>query len=300
MDIVATKQLTKRFGSIFALQQVDLQLPPGRIYGLVGNNGAGKTTLFRLLAGLLQPSAGSYSLLGESTSRGQNRARKRIGFLIEGPIYYPTMSARSNLRNIQLLLGRKDKIEITNALVLVGLDPNSKQLMHNYSMGMKQRYGIAAALIGDPELLILDEPLNGLDPRGAREINTLLKSLCAQGKTIILSSHILSELYKTATDYIFMEKGRIIEQITHETLEERCGFQLIVRCSDIQLAAETLRESALDCEVLIDNDRLCLPHCTATAGEISRLLKKVGLDSHIETAGITLEDYFFSLLEKSS
>ena len=300
MEMLTTQKLSKRFGSVNALLEVDLQLSPGKIYGLVGNNGAGKTTLFRLLAGLLRPSSGSFTLLGESTPRGLNKARKRVGFLIERPIYYPTMSAPSNLRNIQLLLGRKDKHEISDALELVGLNPNSKQLMHNYSMGMQQRYGIAAALIGDPELLILDEPLNGLDPSGVREMNALFKSLCAQGKTIVLSSHILSELYKTATDYIFMDHGRVIEQISHETLEERCGFQLIVRCPDIPLAAKTLQESSLDCELLIEENCLRLPHCTATAGEISRLLKTAGLVPQIETSGITLEDYFFGLLEKHS
>lgn len=296
MYIIQTKELSKNFKNTAALQVVDLALESGRIYGLVGNNGAGKTTLFRVLAGLVCPSSGSFELFGESTLKGLNQARRRVGFLIDNGVYYPTLSARTNLRNIQLLLGNGEKSDIDAVLERVGLDPSSRQLLANYSMGMKQRYGLAAALIGDPELLILDEPLNGLDPGGTQEINSLLKQLQKQGKTILLSSHLLAKLYETASEYIFMDHGRIIEQISHETLEERCGFQLTVRADDVDRAEKILHDAKPELKMIVEQDCLRLPHCTATAGEISRVLVNMNLKAQVETSGISLEDYFFGLL----
>jgi len=299
MYIIETKQLSKNFRNIKALKSVDLQLKPGKIYGLVGNNGAGKTTLFRLLAGLARPTEGSFSLFGETSTRGLNQARKHCGFLIESAVYYPSMTAQSNLRNVQLLLGRGNKADIARTLEQVGLNPKSRQLMTSYSMGMKQRYGLAAALIGDPELLILDEPLNGLDPRGAREINQLLKDLCAQGKTILLSSHLLGELYKTATDYIFMDHGRIIKQLSHKELENLCGFEIVIRTADLPNAEAVLHREIPDVELVMEPGCIRLLHSTATAGEIQRMLYTEGMEVRIETSGITLEDYFLALVEGS-
>lgn len=298
MYIIQTKKLSKNFKNVNALQAVDLALEPGKIYGLVGNNGAGKTTLFRILAGLAHPSSGSFELFGESTPKGLNQARRRVGFLIDNGVYYPTLSARTNLRNVQLLLGHGEKSDVDAVLERVGLDPNSRQLLANYSMGMKQRYGLAAALVGEPELLVLDEPLNGLDPGGTQEINSLLKQLQKQGKTILLSSHLLAKLYETANEYIFMDHGRIIEQISHETLEERCGFQLTVRADDIDRAEKLLHDSKPELKMIAEQDCLRLPHCTATAGEISRILVSGKINAQVETSGISLEDYFFGLLEE--
>ena len=295
MYILETKALTKTYREANALQGIDLALEPGKIYGLVGNNGAGKTTLFRILGGLARPTSGSVSLFGAATKKGLNRARKRIGFLIESPVYYPTLSARSNLRNVQLLCGGEDKDELRRVLEQVGLNPDSHQPLRHYSTGMKQRYGLAAALVGDPELLVLDEPLNGLDPQGALDMNKLLLRLRDQGKTILLSSHLLAQLYKTATDYLFLDHGRVLEQITHAELDERCGFQLTVRSEDLRQAARALEETRPDLEMIVEEDCIRLVHCAATAGEITGTLRNRRITAAVETSGISLEDYFLAL-----
>ena len=298
MYIIQTNALTKQYKEVPALREVTLALEPGKIYGLVGNNGAGKTTLFRILAGLAFPTAGSYSLFGETTQKGLNQAREKIGFLIESPIFYSSMSAKDNLKSVQLLLGRKDKEEISRVLELVGLHPTSRQTLRTFSTGMKQRYGLAAALIGDPELLVLDEPLNGLDVEGIQDINRLLVELKDQGKTILLSSHLLAQLYKTATDYIFMDHGQILEQITHAELDERCGFQLTVRTGDIPYAAKVLAEVRPDLEMEVEEDCIRLIHCSDTAGSITGTLRNHRITATVETSGISLEDYFLALVGK--
>lgn len=298
MFVIETKKLDKEYRAAHALRGVDLSLQPGHIYGLVGNNGAGKTTLFRILAGLARPTSGTFSLFGETTEKGLNQARKRIGFLIEAPVFYPAMTAQANLRNVQLLLGKGSKEDIPPLLERVGLPPRSKQQLHSYSTGMKQRYGLAAALIGDPELMILDEPLNGLDPEGTREINALLQEFRAAGKTILLSSHLLAELYKVATDYIFMDHGRIIQQVNHPALQDLCDFRMTVRTDRPQEAAEILRSRLPDIdEIELGEGCLILPHCTQTAGSIQMHLRENAIESKVETSGITLEDYFLHLVE---
>ena len=298
MYIIETNALTKQYQGIAALREVTLALEPGKIYGLVGNNGAGKTTLFRILAGLAFPTSGSYSLFGQTTEKGLNQAREKTGFLIESPIYYSSMSARDNLKSVQLLLGRKDNSELSRVLDLVGLNPTSRQTLRTFSTGMKQRYGLAAAMIGDPDLLVLDEPLNGLDVQGTQDINRLLTQLRDQGKTILLSSHLLAQLYKTATDYIFMDHGQILEQITHEELDERCGFRLTVRTEDIRQTARVLEEIRPDLEMIVEEDCIHLVHCSDTAGSITGALRNRRITATVETSGISLEDYFLALVGK--
>ncbi len=300
MYIIETKQLEKTYQKARALRGVDLQLEAGRIYGLVGNNGAGKTTLFRILAGLARPTKGSFSLLGETTERGQNKARKKVGFLIEEPVFYPNMSAGANLRNIQLMLGGGKKAELTHLLELVGLEPASRQRLRTFSMGMKQRYGLAAAMVGDPTLLVLDEPLNGLDPRGTREINALLQDLVKQGKTVLLSSHLLAQLYNIATDYIFMDHGKVIRELSHRELQNLCDFRMTVRTAEPAKAEAVLRQNLPEIEEIQTGEGcLILPYCTQNSGSVLRVLRESQLEATVETSGQSLEDYFLSLVDQA-
>ena len=299
--ILRTTQLAKRYRTKPVLDGLNLSLDSGGIYGLVGNNGAGKTTLFRILAGTIFPSSGAFSIFGETTTSGLNKARKRMGFLIDRPVYSPNMTAAFNLRNIQLLLGEQSKDRIAETLALVGLDPSSRQPMRTYSMGMLQRYGLAAALIGDPDLLILDEPLNGLDPASTREINALLLSLQKQGKTIILSSHLLTELHKVASDFIFLDKGKLIQQLSRHALDHLCDFALTVHTPEPERAAKALASALPDIdEIHINSDGdLILPHCTQSPNRIVMALQAENINGNVNAQGIGLEDYFIDLIKAS-
>ncbi len=223
-EVLRTRDLTKRYKGKTALDGLSVSLEEGHIYGLVGANGAGKTTLMRLLAGLSEPTAGSFSLFGGDTPAELCRARKRVGFLIESPIAYDSLSLRRNLTLQAALLGGPDRkqmgalrqeLDITERKV-------GKRRYGSCSMGEKQRYGIAAALLGDPELLVLDEPANGLDPAGTRELRELLlRRNREKGTTMLISSHILEELHLLATDYLFLHEGKLLLSLTAEELDAR-------------------------------------------------------------------------------
>jgi ABC-2 type transport system ATP-binding protein len=225
MSVLQVNGLTKVYGNITVLDHVSFCLESGHIYGFVGNNGAGKTTLIRIITGLARQTSGSYSLLNAESEKDIMKARSRIGALVESPIFYPDMSARQNLIMQSKVRGVTDKRQIDELLRMVRLDSRtSKKIMRNYSTGMKQRYGLAFALLGSPEFLILDEPLNGLDVSGMDDISALLSSLNREnGTTILLSSHILSRLHMLATDYIFIDYGKIIECITAQELDLKTG-----------------------------------------------------------------------------
>jgi len=222
-----TKAYTGRLGKkgdvLTALDSLDLTLEAGRIYGLVGNNGAGKTTLMRIIAGLAFPTAGSFRLLGAETEKELFSARQRIGCLISQPAGYEDLSLWQNLRAQELLLPEGKAGDLRELCALVGLDEHTRRRsLRKASTGEKQRYGLASALLGDPELLILDEPMNGLDPSGAAEMRSLLLELHRErGKTILISSHLLAELHQVATDYIFLRRGRLLETLTAEELDLR-------------------------------------------------------------------------------
>lgn len=217
--VFEARGITKRYKGITALDGVNITLERGHIYGFVGNNGAGKTTLMRIIAGLTTPDEGEVFLFGENSRADLTEARKRIGFLIENPVFYPDMSARQNLV-AQCILRGADKREADRLLREVGLDrSDARRSVRKYSTGMRQRYGLALAMVGDPEFLVLDEPLSGIDVEGMDDICELLvRKAQEDGATLLISSHQLARLEDVATDYIFLNHGRVIETITAEEL----------------------------------------------------------------------------------
>ncbi len=241
--VLKTQGVTKEYRGFKALDNVSITLESGRIYGLIGKNGAGKTTLMRLIAGLSFPTEGKLSLFGSVTGKQYQEELKRLGCLIEYPSMNGAMTAKENLKLHRIMRGIPDNKQDEELLELVGLKDTGKKKVKNYSLGMKQRLGIAIALIANPELLILDEPVNGLDPIGVVEIRNLIKQICKERNIcILISSHNLPELFQTATDYIIIDQGKIMQTLTLEELEEHCSHHLIVECEETEKAVWVLEE----------------------------------------------------------
>lgn len=212
--VLETKGLSKTYGHTYALNGVDMTIPAGSIYGLVGKNGSGKTTLMRLVAGLASPSGGTSTLYGARDGAGLREARKKIGAVIESPAVFPTMTAWDNLAMQCHIKGVRDTACIRELLKTVGLADTGKKKAYNFSLGMKQRLALAIVLVGNPDFLLLDEPANGLDPEGIIEMRELLLRLSHEnGKTILISSHILTELSRLATHYGFINDGKLIREV---------------------------------------------------------------------------------------
>lgn len=293
--ILRTIDLTKKYKDQIALDHVNLDVRKGDIYGFIGQNGAGKSTLLRVATALARPTSGAVSLFGESSEAGLIEARKRVGAIIESPTLYPDMTARDNLEVHRLLRGIPGKSSISKALALVGLQDTGKKKARNFSLGMKQRLGVAIALLGDPELLILDEPTNGLDPKGIVELRELIKKLNREmGITILISSHILSELHQMATKYGIIHKGKLLEQITHEELDEKCKQHLRIRVDDASKAATVLEMDlgTQDYEVLQDGT-IKLYSLIHDVRRVSMALTSSGLViEYFAPGGDDLETYF--------
>lgn len=232
-SIIETKNLTKEYKKCTALNQVNLQVNRGEIYGLVGANGAGKTTLLKILTGQIFASNGEFTLFGAHEQREQEKQRKRIGAIIETPGFYPQLTIEQNVEYYRIQRGIPGASTCENIIRLVGLWEVRKKKGKTLSLGMKQRLGLAIALLGEPELLLLDEPINGLDPSGIIEMRNLLKKINQEKNiTIVISSHILSELEQLATVYGFLDKGNLLEQITAAELRNKCGTYLDISISD--------------------------------------------------------------------
>ncbi|MBO4319987.1 MAG: ATP-binding cassette domain-containing protein [Treponema sp.] len=215
--LLELKNITKVYGRQHALSNVSFSMEKGRIYGFVGENGAGKTTAMRIITGLSNPTSGTVELFGSSDKKSIAQNRKKLGCMIEGPVFEPSLDATENLRLYALLYGMKDFSIIPSLLERTGLSNTGNKKLRDFSLGMKQRLGIAASLISSPELLVLDEPVNGLDPLGMISVRKLLLSLQKDdGITIIISSHILAELQELATDYIFISEGKILSCVSAE------------------------------------------------------------------------------------
>ncbi len=252
--VLETQNLCKQYGHFKALGGLSMHVPQGAIYGFVGKNGAGKTTLIRLICGLQRPTSGSYRLYGQDAqSREIQRARRRMGAVVETPSVYQDMTAVENLRQQYRILGRPSEDGIEELLQLVGLGDTGKKKAKNFSLGMRQRLGIAVALAGDPDFLVLDEPVNGLDPQGIVEIRELILRLNRERNiTVLISSHILDELSRLATYYGFIDGGRIVREISAEDLEAACRKCLRVEVSDVMALSRVLDRMHLEYRIISD------------------------------------------------
>lgn len=247
MYALETEKLSKSYGRFKVLDGLDVHVPQGAIYGLVGKNGAGKTTLIRIICGLQSPTSGGFSIYGVPSAGRINSARTRIGAVVETPSIYSDMSARDNLRMQYRVLGLPSEADIEKLLKLVGLSDTGRKKAGHFSLGMRQRLGIAVALAGSPDLLILDEPINGLDPQGIIEIRELILKLNRElGITVLVSSHNLDELSRIATHYGFINEGRTVREISRQELDKACRrcMRLVVR--NMPALCKVLDESGLD------------------------------------------------------
>lgn len=293
--ILQTNRLTKKYHNDFALKDVNINIKKGEIYGLIGQNGAGKSTLLRLITGLAFPTGGTITIFNHNHSEKVRDAQKRIGAIIEHPALFPNMTAYENLEVHRLQKGIPGKACIKNTLELVGLENTGKKKVKNFSLGMKQRLGLAIALLSDPELLILDEPTNGLDPMGIVEMRELIRKLNREkGLTVLISSHILTELYKTATCFGIIHKGELLEELTTKELDEKCRQHLRIKVDQPQLAVTILEEKLQtnDFEVMPDGT-IKLYSYLDDVRTVSRTLTARGLIlEHLSQNGDSLESYF--------
>ena len=250
--VLTTQNLSKSYSKFQALDHFTMHVPKGAIYGFVGRNGAGKTTLIRLVCGLQSPTAGSYSIYGiDYKDKRISKSRRRMGAVVETPAIYMDMTAAENLKQQYLLLGMPSYEGIDELLALVGLENTGKKKTRNFSLGMKQRLGIAIALAGDPDFLVLDEPVNGLDPQGIIEIRELILKLNRERQiTVLISSHILDELSRLATHYGFIDKGRMVKEMSAAELEAACRKCMRVEVSNTAALSRVLDGMGVEYKIL--------------------------------------------------
>lgn len=295
--VLQTEALTKTYKGVNVVNKVSLSVRPGDIYGFVGKNGAGKTTFIRTVLGLTKPSGGSFRLFdGQELSK----ARKRIGSLIEAPALYKNMTAADNLKMYSLLIGA-DTAAAADLLKTVGLSDTGKKAVSNFSLGMKQRLGIAMALVGDPDFLILDEPINGLDPKGIVEIRELLLQLSQEGKTIFISSHILGELEKIATRYGIISEGKLIEELTAEHLKEICVARTLIKTNNPEKALQVAQRHLQTQSVAIENGVLVVSSPIDNIGQLTNeMFREDIIVSGISNDDNSAEQYFIRKMEEGS
>lgn len=295
--------ITKKYKQSYALNNFNMEIQQGTIYGFVGKNGAGKTTLIRILAGFSKQTSGKIELFGESDNGKLHKKRGCINGIIETPWYYPNMTAQDNLEICRLQRGITEKGCIKSVLQIVGLQDVSAKKVRDFSLGMRQRLGLAMGLLGNPKLLFLDEPINGLDPVGIIELRELLKKLNKEyGITILISSHLLSELHQLATCYGFIHKGKMIEQITANALEEKCKKYLYIKVCDAVKAEAILRTTfhTGNLEVISENE-INLYEAFDKTGEIVKALASEEITvEEISVKGNDLEKYYISLIERKN
>ncbi|MBO4390747.1 MAG: ATP-binding cassette domain-containing protein [Lachnospiraceae bacterium] len=295
--VFKTDGLNKTYGSFQALNNLKMAVPKGSIYGFVGKNGAGKTTLMRILCGLQMPTTGDFELYGvKGRSSKIHEARRRIGSVVETPALYTDMTAEDNLKLQCQILGLPDYKSIPELLSLVGLENTGKKKVKNFSLGMRQRLGIAVALCGEPDLLVLDEPINGLDPQGIVEIRELIMKLNAERKiTVIISSHILDELAKLATYYGFIDKGHIVKEMSADELEGAFRKSIRIRVDHMEGLTKTLESRGLEYKVISETecDIYAMPMITDLA--LALLEEKCNIISVTEKDE-SLEGFYLSLV----
>ncbi len=295
-DIIETNGLCKQYGKFLRVKDLDLKVPGGAVYGFLGPNGAGKSTTMKMLLGIARPTAGTISVFGKQVnSRNRLSILKHVGSLIESPSYYGHLTGAENLRIICVLKGVPDR-DINRVLQIVRLENQKEKKVAQYSMGMKQRLGLACALLGNPKLLILDEPTNGLDPAGIQEMRELICSLPQQyGMTVMVSSHLLSEIDQIAANVGIISHGELVFQDRLSTLHERSRTSIAVRTQNNEAAVRIFDEQGVSCRR--QDDYLLLPKLSDNelAGHISGLFEsKIGV-VRIEERRKSLEDIFIEL-----
>lgn len=295
--VLRTNALSKNYVAFKALNELTMNVPKGAIYGFVGKNGAGKTTLIRIVCGLQEPTSGEYTLYGrKNTDKEIVKSRRRIGAVVETPSIYLDMTAEDNLKQQYRILGLPSFDGLIDILRLVGLDNTGKKKAKNFSLGMRQRLGIAMALVGSPDFLVLDEPVNGLDPQGIIEIRELILKLNREQQiTIMISSHILDELSKIATHYGFIDNGCIVKEISADELEAACRKCIRLEVSDVRILACVLDKMQIEYNILSDTkaDVFAKINISKLAIALSKEnCEVISMNEHDES----LESYFIGLV----
>lgn len=296
--VLNTKQLSKRYKSFTALDNADMTVYREDIYGLIGRNGAGKTTLMKIVTGLTDKSGGEYEIFGKKGAAA-DKEKRRIGCLIENPAFFGGMTAYQNLKYYALQKGITDEKQIDEALSLVNLSDVRNKKFKKFSLGMKQRLGIALAVMDNPDLVILDEPINGLDPIGISELRETFRKLSKErGVTLVISSHILSELYVVANRFLFIDKGKVLKEITKEELDLECSRCIVLKTDDTKRAATVLENKlGISDYKVIDSQELRIYDEKAKPDELNKVLIKNDVNiMGITESGVSLEDYFKSLV----
>ena len=295
--IVSTSELSKVYNKVYAVDHVNMHIKKGSIYGFVGENGSGKTTIIRLLMGLALPTTGTYDLFNENVKSKKIYAiRNKISAIVEAPSLVPSTTAKENLRYACMYYGIKEDEElIAESLKSVGLGDTGKKTVKNFSLGMRQRLGIALLLLNKPELLLLDEPMNGLDPSGVAELRELIIDLNKQGITFLISSHILSELEKVATHYGFISHGKLLKEISSEELLEECQKGIEIKHHDLDLVEKALQEIGLK-QVKRNPNHIRITD-DITPLELLQKLHNKGIEiSDIRTSDVNVEEYYLHLI----
>lgn len=293
--IIETKNLTKQYSEQKSVASLNIHVKKGRIYGLLGRNGAGKTTIMKMLLNLTRPTSGEVYIFGKSIQGNEKKILPRIGSLIEAPGFYPNLTGKENLKIFAMLRGVSKRSAVREALEVVGLPYGDKKLFSQYSLGMKQRLAIALAIMHDPELLILDEPINGLDPIGIAEVRSFIRQLCdVKGKTVLISSHILSEISLLVDDIGIIDHGILLEEESLAKLEEKNGRYIHFLVSDTARAARIIERDFRVKNFTVENNRgLRFYDSNLNVAVVNRAFIENGLEvSEAHTCEDTLEDYF--------
>lgn len=292
--LIETKNLSKRFGQKIAVDSVNVHLAKGEIYGLIGKNGAGKTTLMKLLLGLANPSEGEITMFG---GENLNDCRKKIGSLVEVPGFYKNESAFENLKRFAIFSNASDE-KINEILSFVGLADVGKKKAGSFSLGMKQRLGIAIALLGDPEILILDEPINGLDPTGIKEVRNIILELNKKGVTFMISSHLLDELSKIATTYGIVNNGKL-EEISAEELSEKCKSYIKLKVDDTEKAINVIKEFDEKIDGEVNGNEIKFINDNIFTAKLNKALVENGVSVfELKVEKVDFEDFFIEKVGK--
>ena len=298
MNIIETENLTKQYGTITVVDNINLHVPKGKIYGLLGRNGAGKTTAMKMMLQLVYPTGGAIRLFGTDYKEHTHSLYGKIGSIIETPGFYSNLTGYENLKIIAKLRGQLSKHSVQEALRVVRLEKETRKVFADYSLGMKQRLGIAAAIMHEPELLILDEPINGLDPIGISEIRSFLSELShSKGTTILISSHVLNEIEQIADIIGVMHEGRLIEEVNMAELHKRNRRYIEFDLSNVEIAAKILENHYQIKDYSIQGNTIKIYDFTHNSGEINKAFVENGLlVTKINTNEENLENYFSGLI----